>query len=262
MDKSKEVELLMSDEIKKTYSYLSEHKVDYAAEQFFNTVRLTFATIFDINFQFTFEELIHKLNHMEDSLEEIDAKIKEIKKKIEAEYTKKKKTGIKALKRKIKELNQDLNQELKKEKELARLNQTLLENNFKEQLISFSRELSEMKYSEDNITEQKLISLIKRFEGIIDRIYHKESVVEKKGSFSLPSFSLTHYLENLLNRNHVPTVLRLLKLAEVQMNENKVAKAKLTYRKILKLYFKMPYKDKKTVYVIILDLFNYIKSES
>jgi len=203
MKKKGELNLFISEEIQKIKKYISEKRLEYATQQFFNTVRLALASIFDIDYQFTYEELVYKIEHMEESLNKADKKIREIKKKIDEEYAQKKKKSVKVLRKTIKSLNAELDTELDKQQEYMRINRVLLEKNYRDVVTKFIKEISDLKYSQKKIPRKEILSLIKEFENISHKILELQKEITKK------HYSIFTELKKLVSVNKISRMFML-----------------------------------------------------
>lgn len=260
-DRKKEIRNSILKRIEKVKEYTLENNMDYAFEYFFNTVKAAFAEIFDINFQFTFEELNYKLNNFDKSLQEINKRINSIKNKIKEKQkqSKKAKKDLKTAKKIIQNLNSELNREIEKEKEYIRLNTILLNNNLKETIFSFSQRLSEVKYSQIPISKEELTIFIRLFENIVFYLTEPDNQIIEKGSFSMKNYF--NELLNLLKTDNVSKVFKLLDLAKKELDKNNIKGAKKYYLKLIKIYHNMPKEGVKEVYPEIANFFNTMKKQ-
>lgn len=236
---------------------LLENMTDYTFEYFFNTVRATFAEIFDIDFQFTFEELIYKLNNIDKSLHEINKRIDEIKKKIKEANHKKPKRSSKKTEETIKKLDIMLNQEMDREKKYIHLNSVLLDSNFKTTVFLFSQRFSNMRYSNTPASKEELSALIGAFKQIVYYVIVPGAEEIKKNTFFMRS--IFGKLSVFFKRDKVSKILKLLERGKKQIDKNNINAAKNCYLKIINIYHDMSLEEVEQVYPEIAGFFNLIK---
>jgi hypothetical protein len=161
---------------------LQANKPEENARSFFKIAKSTFGKLFDIRHQYTYEELVNKLETIDRKLKSISFAIEQIKKNIDEVFTEEKDNPN--LKEKVDQLEENLRKEYSKEHFYANLKTLLSRDNLKSMIKRLSHEISEMEYSDDPIKPEKLANSVDLFREIMQKI----DVIEETEDFKKAGF--------------------------------------------------------------------------
>lgn len=277
-------------------SNFSENKPEANAKRFFHIVKYTFGELFNIHYEYTYEELIEKLTTLNRKLSSISAAIKELKTKIDDTFIDEKNNP--RLKEKIDELEEKLLKEHQLEKFYTKLKSILSHENLNELIKELSHNISSLEYGNEKISNEELTGLINKFKLILDKILSFEEIQEKKQkknffAWFLHFFGLRHE-ENVKPKIEEPElapkldtskqpqtkkkeevapkkeilqkteqisqkileILELIEQTKQSMNKGNIHKAKKQYLKILNIYKKLKLEEKEQTYRQLLQLYH------
>lgn len=156
----------------------NENKPGINSKKFFNIVKNTLGDLFNIYYEFTYEELIYKINNIDKKLNSISSAIKELKIKVDNTFIDEKDNPN--LKGKIDELEEKLRKEYALQKSYIKLNSMLYYENLNELIKELSQEISEIEYGSQEISNEKIMKLADKFKLILDKIVSFEETQDKK----------------------------------------------------------------------------------
>jgi len=167
--------ILKIDDLRKK---INENKSDVNAKKFFQIVKSTFGNIFGIHYQYTYEELLEKLNTIDRKLRSISFAIERLKDKIDNTFSEEKDNPN--LKEKIDEFEEKLRKEYDIQKFYMKLKSILSHQDIFDKTNELSQKISELEYSNQEITNAKITQLMDTFMTILHKIMDLEKVREKK----------------------------------------------------------------------------------
>jgi len=205
--------------------YFSKKSRDDNFIQFFHIVRLFFAGLFKIKYEFTFEELNKELER-----KRIDKSLKEkiiffLKKLSVVEYS----------------------DEILPESELKRL------------LNDFLKLFEKLTFNEQKVKETRLDKIL-RFLGIKKPLMQKKEVRKKQNALLILIQFILSKLKISLGKSKLEQVHNMLIKALDMLDNNKIQKSKQLYVKIKEKYNQLSIEDKKEVYDDVLLLYKELVS--
>jgi hypothetical protein len=174
------VEAILKESLKNSDDILNdvqEKKAEENAKLFFNLIKHSFGQLFDIRYQYTFEELIQKLSTITVKLESILKVIEHLKNKVDNTFVEEKDNP--QLKAKIDVLEEKLAREYRLQEFYNKINSLLNHEGIRDLITSLSQKISEMEYGNEEITNEKITTLIQDYKEIINKILSYEETKDE-----------------------------------------------------------------------------------
>ncbi len=221
--KPNRLELVKNNTFKRIYSFrkhFSKKNREDNFIQFFHIVKLFFAELFKIRYEFTFEELNKELER-----KRIDENLKEritffLKKVSVVEYS----------------------------------NETLSEQELKKLLSDFLKLFEKLTFNEEKVKETRLCKILRILK--VKRIStHKKERVKKQNALLVLMQHISPKLKINLEKSRLEQIHNMLIKALDMLNNNEIQKSKQLYVKIKENYNHLKIENKKEIYDDILFLY-------
>ena len=221
--KPNRLEVVKNNAFKRIYSF-KKHFSKKSREdnfiQFFHIVKLFFAELLKIRYEFTFEELNKELER----------------------------------KRIDKNLKEQITFFLKKLSVVEYSNETLSEQELKKLLSDFLKLFEKLTFNEEEVKETRLCKILRilRFKRVTK---HKKDSGKKQNALLVLMQHISPKLKINLEKNRLEQIHNMLIKALDMLNNNKIQKSKQLYVKIKEKYNHLSIENKKEIYDDILFLY-------
>jgi len=157
---------------------LGHDSAEINSKRLVHIIKYTFGELFNVHYEYTYEELIEKFETIDKKLSSISVAIKELKIKIDDTFIDEKNNP--KLKEKIDEYEEKLLKEYQLEKFYNQLKSILSHEDLKELIQVLLQNISKIEYADEKITNDQLTDIIDKFKWILNKILSFEETEEKK----------------------------------------------------------------------------------
>jgi hypothetical protein len=156
----------------------NENKPEVNSGKFVHIAKLAFGDMFNIQCEYTYEELIDRIENIDKRISSISTSITDLKKQIDNAFINEKNNP--QLKEKIDELEGKLLKEYVLENFYKQLKNVLCHENVSEIIKDLVKNLSMIEYSNEKYSNDKLSELINKFKMVLNKILDFNQIEQKK----------------------------------------------------------------------------------
>lgn len=246
------------DELHSLLSDCKDSQTRSAIPELTSIIKKTFGSIFFIEYNYTFEELIFKIKRFDKECENIFKKIDNLNEQKEDFILKSKKNKKdKDFLSKFENLNKKIESENNTYNSCRLISKTLEGGELKNKIVSFCDRLSVLKFSSQEVSKKEFTKIVFDFLWIVNQLHHPYA--SEKGAGLLEKiehkidkvFRLSDKQKDSVQISELP---ELIIKAETALEEDDLLTAKEAYEKILTAYKQAPSDLRELIYKQLFEI--------